>query len=113
MAPTSRELSPSRALRRMPSLQASPIGDESMKTKRKKAAAIVCGVTGVLAVLLGTVYAADTLFDHHKSERFTISEPVRKVVVASHAGNVEVTATSTKRVIVHRTTDWVTTEPTA
>jgi DUF4097 and DUF4098 domain-containing protein YvlB len=83
-----------------------------MKTKRKKAAAIVCGVAGVLAVLLGAVYAVDTLFDHQKSERFTISAPVRKVVVASHAGNVEVTATSTKRVIVHRTTHWVTTEPT-
>jgi hypothetical protein len=85
-----------------------------MKTKNKQAAAaaIVCGVAGVLAVLLGAVYAVDTLFGHEKSERFAISEPVRKVVVASGAGNVEVTATSTRRVVVHQTTHWVTAEPT-
>jgi Toastrack DUF4097 len=85
-----------------------------MKTKNKKAsaAAIVGGVAGVLVILFGGVYAVNTLLDHEKSEQFTISQPVRKVVVASDAGNVEVIATATKRVIVHQKTHWVTSKPT-
>jgi len=86
-----------------------------MKTKRKSttAAVIVGGVVGVLVVLFGGVYAVNTLFDHEKSEQFTISQPVRQVVVASDAGDVEVVATATKRVIVHQETHWVTGKPTA
>src|SRR3954470_2274691 len=85
-----------------------------MKTKRKKATAvaIAAGVAGLLVVLFGAVYAVNTLFDHEKSERFTISQPVQKVVVASDAGNVEVVATGTKRVIVRQKTHWVTSKPT-
>jgi|tagenome__1003787_1003787.scaffolds.fasta_scaffold20635482_1 hypothetical protein len=85
-----------------------------MKTKRKKATAvaIAAGVAGLLVVLFGAVYAVNTLFDHEKSERFTISQPVQKVVVASDAGDVEVVATATKRVIVRQTTHWVTSKPT-
>src|SRR3954469_20630284 len=85
-----------------------------MKTKRKKATAvaIAAGVAGVLVVLFGAVYAVNTLFDHEKSERFTISQPVQKVVLASHAGDVEVVATATKHVIVRQKTHWVTSKPT-
>src|SRR3954470_399861 len=85
-----------------------------MKTKRKKATAvaIAAGVAGLLVVLFGAVYAVNTLFDHEKSERFTISQPVQKVVVASDAGDVEVVATATKRVIVRQKTHWVTSRPT-
>src|SRR3954454_12264844 len=85
-----------------------------MKPKRKKttAVAIVGGVAGVLLVLFGAVYAVNTLFDHHKSEQFPITEPVRKLVVASDAGDVEVAASATKRVIVRQTTHWVTGSPT-
>src|SRR3954451_23032683 len=85
-----------------------------MKTKSKQAtAAVIAGVVaGVVVVLFGGVYAVNTLFDHEKSEQFRISEPVRKVVVASDAGNVEVVATATKRVIVRQKTHWVTSKPT-
>src|SRR3954469_9666492 len=85
-----------------------------MQPKRKKttAAAIVGGVAGLLLVLFGAVYAVNTVFDHEKSEQFTISEPLRKVVVASDAGDVEVVATATKRVVVRQKTHWVTSRPT-
>src|SRR5206468_7949516 len=91
-----------------------PIGAKRMKTKRKKATAVAmaAGVAGVLVVLFGAVYAVNTFFDHEKSERFTISQPVQKVVVASDGGDVEVVATATKRVIVRQTTHWVTSKPT-
>jgi hypothetical protein len=84
-----------------------------MKTKSKKAAAAaIAGVlAGVVVVLFGGVYAVNTLFDHEKSEQFRISERVRKVVVASDAGNVEVVATATTRVIVRQKTHWVTGKP--
>jgi Putative adhesin len=86
-----------------------------MKTKSKKATAAVIagGVASVVLVLFGGVYAVNTLFDHEKSEQFTISEPLRKVVVASDAGNIEVVATATKRVIVRQKTHWVTGKPTS
>src|SRR4051812_11181486 len=85
-----------------------------MKTKRKTttAALLVGGVASLLVVLFGAVYAANTRFDHEKSEQVTISEPVSKVVVASDAGDVEVVATATKRVVVRQKTHWVTSRPT-
>src|SRR3954447_4601340 len=85
-----------------------------MRTRHKKttAVAIVGGVAGLLLALFGAIYAVNTVFDHEKSDHFIISEPVRKVVVASDAGNVEVVATATKRVIVRQKTHWVTSRPT-
>src|SRR3954469_23607318 len=85
-----------------------------MQPKRKKttAATIVGGVAGLLLVLFGALYAVNTVFDHEKSEQFTISEPLRKVVVTSGAGDVEGVAPATKRVVVRQQTHWVTSRPT-
>src|SRR4051812_44726701 len=64
-----------------------------------------------LVTALAGVFAANTLFDSSKTEKFAVTEPVQKLVVAADAGNVRVVATDADRVTVRRTTHWVTSEP--
>lgn len=79
---------------------------------RKTKIATAAGATFVaLAGLGGAVLAANTLLDKEKTERFTITQPVTKVVVSSEAGDVEVVATDTDRITVTQTAHWVTDEP--
>jgi DUF4097 and DUF4098 domain-containing protein YvlB len=81
-----------------------------MSTKRK--IAIGAGATAAsLAGALALILAVNTTLDHSRTDRYTITQPVQKVLVASDAGNVDVVATDTDRVRVRQTTRWVTQEP--
>src|SRR5262245_54906955 len=84
-----------------------------MKTKNNTAAAaaIAGGVVICLITALAGLFAANTLLDNKKTDTFTVTEPVQKLVVAADAGDVKVVATDADRVIVRRTTRWVTSEP--
>jgi Toastrack DUF4097 len=84
-----------------------------MKTKNKKAtvALIAGGAVMLLVTALAGLFAVNTLLDHKKTETFAVAEPVQKLVVAAHTGDVNVIATDGDRVIVRRTTHWVTSEP--
>jgi len=85
-----------------------------VKTKSKKAvvAAIAGGVVMCLVTAFAGVFAVNTLFDSEKTEKFAVTEPVQKLVVAADTGDVKVFATDADHVTVHRTTHWVTSEPT-
>jgi hypothetical protein len=91
----------------------SPLRDLRGAARTKTIVAVALG--GTIACLLaafGAIYAVNTLLDHAQTEHFTVGEPVARLVVASDAGNIDVLATATNRVIVHQTTHWVTTQPT-
>jgi hypothetical protein len=83
-----------------------------VKTKNKnRTAAIAGGVVACLVVVLGGLFAVNTLLDSKKTQTFAVTEPVQKLVVAADAGDVKVVATDADRVIERRTTHWVTSEP--
>ena len=84
-----------------------------MKTRNKKATAAVIagGVVVCLLTAFAGIFAVNTLFDSEKTEKFAVTEPVQKLVVAADAGDVTVVATDADRVTVRRTTHWVTSEP--
>lgn len=81
-----------------------------MSTKAKIAAAAGAVIVS-LAGLGGGLYAVNTVLDNEKTEQFTISQEVRKVIVASDAGDVQVVGTDADRVTVRETTRWITDEP--
>jgi len=81
------------------------------KTKKATAAAIAGGLVMCLVVAFAGLFAVNTLLDSEKTDRFAVTEPVQKLVVAADAGDVKVVATDTDRVTVRRTTHWVTSEP--
>jgi hypothetical protein len=84
-----------------------------MNTRNKKATAAVIagGVVVCLLTAFAGIFAVNTLFDNEKTEKFAVTEPVQKLVVAADAGDVKVVATDADRVTVRRTTHWVTSEP--
>jgi len=86
-----------------------------VKTKSKKVtvAAIAGGVVMCLLTAFAGLFAVNTLLDSEKTDRFAVTEPVQKLVVAADAGDVKVVATDADRVTVRRTTHWVTSEPKA
>lgn len=64
-----------------------------------------------LVTALVCLFAVNTLLDSEKTEKFAVTEPVQRLVVAAGAGDVNVVATDADRVTVRRTTHWVTREP--
>jgi hypothetical protein len=84
-----------------------------VKTKNKKppVAALAGGLVMCLVAAFAGLFAVNTLLDSEKTDKFVVSEPVQKVVVAADAGDVKVVATDADRVSVRRTTHWVTSEP--
>jgi DUF4097 and DUF4098 domain-containing protein YvlB len=82
-----------------------------MKTKHNRAAAIGGGVAACLVAIFAGLFAVNTLLASQKTERFAVTEPVHKLVVAGGAGDVNVVATDADHVTVRRTTHWVTSEP--
>jgi hypothetical protein len=82
-----------------------------VKTKTNKTPAIAGGIVVCLVVVLGSLFAVNTLLDSKKTETFAVTQPVQKLVVAADAGDVKVLATDADRVTVRRTTHWVTSEP--
>jgi hypothetical protein len=81
------------------------------KSKKRTVAAIAGGLVMCLVAAIAGVFAVNTLLDSQKTDRFVVSEPVEKVVVAADTGDVKVVATDADRVSVRRTTHWVTSEP--
>lgn len=81
-------------------------------SKKAKAAAIAGGTLACMAAVVGTVIAVNTLLDSKKTEQYTVSEPVHKLVVDSDAGSVRIIATDAGSITVQQTTHWVTDEPT-
>ena len=81
-------------------------------SKKAKAAAIAGGTLACMAAVVGTVIAVNTLLDSKKTEEYTVSEPVHKLVVDSDAGSVRIVATDAESITVRQTTHWVTDEPT-
>ena len=79
---------------------------------KKKTAAVVLGSAVVsLAGIFGAVLAVNTLLDNQKTEQYTISEPIHKLVVGTGAGNVDIVATAADQISVRQTTHWITDEP--
>src|SRR4051794_39355522 len=84
-----------------------------MNTKNHAAivAAIAGGVVVCVITAVAGIFAVNSLFDSSKTEKFAVTAPVQKLVVAADAGDVKVVATDADRVTVRRTTHWVTSEP--
>src|SRR5215210_4493844 len=80
-------------------------------TKRIAVAAgiVAAGLTGLGAVAV----VANTSFDHHRTETYSVPDAVSQLRVSSGAGDVHVIATDAGRVTVRETARWVTDEPSA
>ncbi len=83
-----------------------------MRLKRNQRVAILAGLAGAVIALLGALALVNAVFDHEQHTRFTLADPVRKLVVATGAGDVTLVATDTDRVTVRQDTHWVTGRPT-
>jgi hypothetical protein len=83
----------------------------ALKRNKRTAVTILGGLAGLLIVLLGAVGVVNAAFAHERHARFTVADPVHKVVVASDAGDITLVATGTDRVIVRQDTRWVAGRP--
>jgi hypothetical protein len=75
-------------------------------TRRTKIALAVAGTVAFLACLAGIV-VANVAFDSQRTETFTVSQPITKVIVSADSGDVRIVATDSDRVAVRQTTHWL------